>query len=299
MMGLMTATLVTRVLVGGVLLLAAGLKVHELISTPRIDGPVDFRAAAGELALIIAECLLAGWLLSGQQWPAARILAMAWMTALCGVSLYKALSGAGSCGCFGRIEVNPWITVTLDVAALAALIFTTRGNYRDVLPLPRVGLVASQMVLIGAVAMVLRSPIHARAASGSELIDPAMWVNQQPWLLGERIDNWADVSYGKWVVLLYQPDCRECTTTRDNYEILAHQWASERSAVHVALVDTTGEGDPDWETNSAAFHGILHVPGDWNVPTPTLVVLIDGKAMTVGQGFDECQWNDRAFPETR
>src|SRR5262249_25557508 len=42
-------------------------------------------------------------------------------TLLGGISLYLALAGQPSCGCFGKLALNPWYTFGLDVAAVAAL----------------------------------------------------------------------------------------------------------------------------------------------------------------------------------
>jgi hypothetical protein len=38
------------------------------------------------------------------------------------VSLYLALAGQRSCGCFGRMTVSPWLTLIFDIAAMAALV---------------------------------------------------------------------------------------------------------------------------------------------------------------------------------
>jgi hypothetical protein len=38
------------------------------------------------------------------------------------ITLYKAVTGAASCGCFGSVHVNPWITLfAIDLPALLAL----------------------------------------------------------------------------------------------------------------------------------------------------------------------------------
>jgi len=36
----------------------------------------------------------------------------------CGVTLYKGLAGATSCGCFGQLSVNPWYTLAADTPCL-------------------------------------------------------------------------------------------------------------------------------------------------------------------------------------
>jgi spore coat protein U-like protein len=67
------------------------------------------------------ELILGLWLLSGlaQRW--ARYAALAFFGILAAASLMMALEGRSHCGCFGRVEVNPWWTFGLDVAAVALL----------------------------------------------------------------------------------------------------------------------------------------------------------------------------------
>src|SRR5262245_41133691 len=60
------------------------------------------------------------WLLSGVCASRARAVAMACFTCFFGVSLYQALSGASSCGCFG-VPISPWITSAVDFVAVASL----------------------------------------------------------------------------------------------------------------------------------------------------------------------------------
>src|SRR5207249_2047895 len=43
---------------------------------------------------------------------------------LAAVGLYLALVGQTSCGCFGRIAVNPWLMFAVDVAVMGALVLS-------------------------------------------------------------------------------------------------------------------------------------------------------------------------------
>jgi hypothetical protein len=47
------------------------------------------------------------------------------------VSLYKALSGDASCGCFGRVPVKPWYTFALDTASVLALFHWRPAEYAN------------------------------------------------------------------------------------------------------------------------------------------------------------------------
>jgi hypothetical protein len=184
----------------------------------------------------------------------------------------------------------------LDVAALGALLCSPAGANLGPGVLRQGAMFGSQIVLLGAMVLVFRSPLKgATAPAGAPDLDPAKWVGQQPWSLGKYVEHWDEISHGQWVVILYSPDCHACTTTRDNYEILAGQWRAEKSPVRVALIDTVGQPD-DYDANTPALYGLLATPDDWEIPTPALVLLVDGRVVAADQGFDECQWGDRKFP---
>lgn len=82
-----------------------------------------FSAPAVQFFLIQYELFLAVWLLSG------KFALKAWWTALltffafAAVSGYQGWIGRTSCGCFGRVMLNPWYAFALDIAVLTALLF--------------------------------------------------------------------------------------------------------------------------------------------------------------------------------
>ena len=118
----------------GVLLIAAGiLKGHQLLTEP-VAG-VDIWSYRPFLILQVeCELALGVWLLS----PVFRRLA--WLAALVcfavfsGVTCYKALTGMTSCGCFGKVHVDPWVTLmVIDLPAVLALIAFRPKNIGGVL----------------------------------------------------------------------------------------------------------------------------------------------------------------------
>ncbi len=111
-----------RVALGLLLLVAAALKAHQLatepVIAPGILNSLWFLTAVVELELFFGLWLVAG-LYPRQTWA----VAVACFALFAGVSLFKGLSGAATCGCFGRVPVNPWWTLILDAAAVSALLF--------------------------------------------------------------------------------------------------------------------------------------------------------------------------------
>jgi hypothetical protein len=104
---------------GVVLLTAAVLKTHQLATGPAEHSLFTYRWLL--IGLVEFELALGLWLLAGVYLEQARIAALAAFYEFGSVSLYQALSGEESCGCFGEVAVNPWHTLLFDLAALAAL----------------------------------------------------------------------------------------------------------------------------------------------------------------------------------
>jgi hypothetical protein len=112
--------LVVRWLSGALLLGAAALKAHGLATDPLAqDSPTLSPRLL--IATIEVEILLGLWLLSGWAPRAARLASISFFVILAASSLYLALQGQTSCGCFGRVTVNPWLTFALDTAMAGAL----------------------------------------------------------------------------------------------------------------------------------------------------------------------------------
>lgn len=93
-----------------ILIAASMLKAHQLITVPIVtEGFWE-----SWLFLVIQvplELSLGIWLVSGLFRKAGWILAVMCFAGFIIVTLYKALAGEVSCGCFGRVDVNPWITL--------------------------------------------------------------------------------------------------------------------------------------------------------------------------------------------
>ena len=125
---------VVRLAIALVLLTAAALKGYDLATGPVAgSGLLDSRWVL--VGVVEMELFLSFWLV-GNVWPKTTWAAvLACFTAFSCVTLYKALSGYASCGCFGRVSVNPWYTTTLDLAIILSLLRwrPTRGESWSIL----------------------------------------------------------------------------------------------------------------------------------------------------------------------
>ncbi len=112
---------VLRVALAVILLLAAGLKAEALATDPHSQDSL-FSTPRIQIATIQMEVVLAIWLLSGLALRGAWIAAIGFFTAVAIVSLYLAVEGQPSCGCFGRVAISPWISLVFDLVVLTILL---------------------------------------------------------------------------------------------------------------------------------------------------------------------------------
>jgi hypothetical protein len=105
-------------LLGLVLIVAGALKLYELAYESSDEStPALFLIFLAEFELL-GGIWMAAWIDPERTrwWAAAVFLGLA-----CS-SLFEALAGKCSCGCFGSLSVSPWFILVFDLAAVAALL---------------------------------------------------------------------------------------------------------------------------------------------------------------------------------
>ncbi len=112
---------IVRYLLGLLFLLAAFFKLKGLgldpVARMGIFSTPEFQGAVVEFELFMAL-----WLLWGK-WPLGSwLVAVATFVGFAAFSFYQGWVGQSSCGCFGRLSVNPWYAFGLDVLVLATLV---------------------------------------------------------------------------------------------------------------------------------------------------------------------------------
>ncbi len=119
-----------RIAIGGVLLVAAGLKLYGREVSPYAQ--YGWLHTPWVQTLTVAwELLLGAWLVSGEYRVAGRAAALVTFVAFAGVSGYLGWVGQASCGCFGSVKTSPWWVFGFDVTAILALVATrpATGNF--------------------------------------------------------------------------------------------------------------------------------------------------------------------------
>jgi hypothetical protein len=111
-----------RIVLGVLLLTAASLKIAGLAIDPWSQESVLWSLRV-QVAAVEVESVLGLWLLSGWSLRTSWLLCLAFFASMAAISIYLVLEGQESCGCFGQIMVNPWLTFFLDLGAVALLLF--------------------------------------------------------------------------------------------------------------------------------------------------------------------------------
>jgi len=277
---------------GLLLLVAAVLKGAQLLTQPVADS--DIWSSRPFLVFQVEfELALAIWLLSGLFKKAAWLAALLCFSLFSFVTLYKAVTGAVSCGCFGSVHVNPWLTLLIiDIPAVIALLIfrpslpvlrsqeSIKALIRELLaPLPsllRLALSAS----IGLLALAVTTPIlalnkPAAVTSSYEILEPEAWPGKQLPIL-EHIDIADQLKTGNWLILLYHHDCHDCTEAIPKYERIAHDLAGNGDFLRIALIEVPPYGPPLATSDSPCMLGRLANTKEWFVTTPAVALLTHG-----------------------
>ncbi len=299
-----------RVLLALVLLVAAALKGHQLATSP-VMGDGVFESRWVLIGIVEFELFFGLWLLANilPTWTHRALLLCFGVFAA--VSLYKAVSGAASCGCFGRVEVNPWFTFTLDVTAVLALLRwrPSRGGLSVRRPsrefLSRVGYIAMVWFVLGAPAAIAMGTYEGTVLGGDGIIvgtdnlvvlEPEKWVGRPMPLLPFIQDAPSPFSpgqkplrerlvEGEWIVVFYRHDCPKCQEELPKYEVLARRSVVDPDAPRVALIEIPPYGKLHKQllpADTACVFGRLNDGKDWFVETPVQLTVRDGEVRLLG-----------------
>jgi hypothetical protein len=285
-----------------VLLFAALMKWGQLPILDRTGGGL-FHKSSFVVGLIVFEVVLAIWLAIGI-WPKwATWLPSACFAAFALVALYQAFTGADSCGCFGRIKVNPWVTFGLDLTLAAALWVWQPGDgersedrrlkTEDRGWQNRPARLRYRVAIVGCAALLAlglslwRLP-SARAAGETSgmvragsltILEPEKWIGKSlP--LSSDIDVGDRLRIGQWLVVLYHADCSTCREAIPAYDLMSSSHA-------IAIVEMPPYASSDEKLTSPgskALIGQLSDNREWFATTPVVLLLDDGVVRDVSEG---------------
>ncbi|MEX2167715.1 MAG: MauE/DoxX family redox-associated membrane protein [Pirellulales bacterium] len=271
--------------VGSLLLVTALLKTFYAADTAQLRFAYELPRWLVIIA-VQAELLVGLLLVSGISSRLTWVSGLGLFVVFATFSLYRALSGYESCGCFGPLEVNPWWTLTLD-AVIVWLLVVQRQAFleRSQPPVGKVKLSASAAgyLLLGGSSLFLMvgsAPTDLRAddslPSNAKLVvlKPTEWINQK-FPLNDEMSPKIDVSDGESVVLLYHHDCSKCRDALPRYEQLAGEMAKRGDTAQVLLLEVPPYGMA-LDHIGLATRARLSADRQWFVQAPVEIQLWDG-----------------------
>jgi hypothetical protein len=279
-----------RWIVGFILIAASLLKSFDLYKDPTLV--LTGGHAKLLLPMLIGSELSLGFLaVTNISWSRLRVIAILLFTFFAGYTLFLAIQGAASCGCFGRLEVNPWWTFLLDVVVLSGLLLEYYlVNHKEATPhSSSVSLAKTRLALAGTLVLPVALTAHLLWFVNSKenlsegafqtvgdlvILEPEKWIGQE-FPLSEFID--VNVSNGSWVLLLHRHDCPKCKKVIPKYEQLSRFTAWNQ----VALIDVPPYDSSQQSRASPCSVGRLSDLRQWFVATPIEIQLEMGVVVNV------------------
>ncbi len=286
-----------RYSLGLLLVVAAGLKAYELVAFPVSRGGF-LQAPLFLVAVIQFEFLLGFWLFAGVFLRTSWIVAVFCFASFTVVTLVRALEGATSCGCFGRVVVNPWITLSVDSVAVASLLIfrpresEDRGTWRCGTDTIRPHSLGARFVVWGGGLVMLAclgimllgrngfgfpgtGPERLAAWQTMALLTPAEWQGKRFPLL-EQLDAGPQLANGGWFVVLHRTGCPSCQELLRRFE---QPLDVHVSTYRLALLEVPPLGDGESRAISwpqGCLSAKLDRTWDWPAPTPMAFLVQDG-----------------------
>lgn len=282
-------------LIGIILITAAILKGYQLLTEPTVE--VTIWSQRWFLILQVEfELFLGIWLVSGIMKRAAWLAALSCFVLFSGVTLYKGITGADSCGCFGSVKVNPWVTLlAIDLPAVLGLaVFrpvrlveqeVTQVKKRCLFlpdlfsPLPSLPRFAvgfsTCLILLVVTASMLAFNEPQKVTSTYEVLEPETWVGKElP--IHDYIDIGDQLREGNWLVLFYHYDCPDCQKTITKYIKTFSEMDINNFLVRIAFIEIPPYGPKLDCHNQLCLIGKLNNSKKWFITAPAEVLLASG-----------------------
>jgi hypothetical protein len=309
------ANKIVMTLAGLVLIAASILKIHEMlvVCIPSWQEHGIWESYEFTLLQIPMELCLGVWLVSGlfrkAAWTAGTLAYFGFIF----VTLYKGVIGAASCGCFGQIHVNPWITLGLiDVPMFIILLMNRPGDEYKLLPPPWPNIWHALIfaapifgvLIFAAPAMVAFKPVCIKPDEAVKPVFPIKHTNPvEPNKTAEikplpkpdtkptttqQADLWSWLQYidiadqlkeGVVVILMYHHDCPTCATMVPKYDAYYHKMQKlGDNSMKIAFVAAPPYGDKGpVPADTVCLRGKLSESQKWAITSPYVVALIDGQ----------------------
>lgn len=267
----------------GVMLLVAAILKLNLILDPTWVSTRTFIVQFGYISIILTELVIAGAVLLHLRRKYIDGIVVFLFALFAIFQLYSILDGARQCDCFGKLTVNPYYMLLIDVGIAflfcippnPASPFLNRNRMRNFVSLGLLvsgcGYVVSR--LLHEMPQIAASPESVR--SEFEVLTPTKWIGTIPPLL-EVIGVSPDVSpdlEGVRFIVIGRSDCESCIRLRAQ---VIHQSIEAKWGWFFVQLDRA----PILETfQNKILQARKEV--EWLCKTPVLVELSEGKVKMV------------------
>lgn len=269
---------------GLVLLVAAGLKGHQLL-TGYIPGKTLLTSRAFQILIVEVELGLGLWLTTGFYKQLARFTALIYFIILAGTSAYLVTIGQECCGCLGRLAINPWVTFGFNMFALCALALCPfpGSTPKKLTSRPYLATCAILVFCVLGMFVLVASPAPQTVNSlvqdfGDDgevvILELENWKGHRlPHL--EHLDIYQQIVEGTWVLIFYRGDCAMCEELLKSVDSVA-----KPSARLVALIEVPSFGGSytgaSTKPGDGIVYGRLATTRRWVIETPTILDLENG-----------------------
>ncbi len=299
---------VVSIFLGLVLLTAGILKSYQVVAETSVmlDLWQWFLFAVIEI-----EFILGGWLLSGFRLILAWRMALICFAIFGGVAFYQALAGETSCNCFGKLHLNPWYALSIDLGAIGILLLWSpvlNPSERSIgssayhgllcgLPIIAVAIYfLGRIILLDTPATLALEDGRIIGQSRIVLLKPDEWKGRRFPLL-QHIDIGSQLASGQWIVVFYHNNCPRCREIVSDYQQKAlRQQSSVFQQPHIALIEVpTDNSGPQSESlfplSKNCSTGRLSRSYKWFISTPTIIRLNAGmvQAVVPDSGIDSSE----------
>ncbi len=227
---------------------------------------------------------LAIWLVCGLFRKASWLLVIAAFTVFIGDTFYRAIVGEVSCGCFGRVVVDPWVTLFAINLPIIVLLLLFRPAGEKLLPPPWpsarhfFGVAVPTFILLGVILFTAFNYLPPAQTDQYKVVDNQEWIGTEFEMLSQ-IDAADSLRDGLCVILFYHNDCPNCREAIPVYSQIYDEITAEGNTTIIAFIEMPPYGDASDSPipeDSQCITGRLDDTKKWYAATPLLVVIEDG-----------------------
>lgn len=267
---------VLRFIIAGILFFAGGMKAWQLSTVP-VLGDGLLHARWFNICVVEFELGYGIWLVTGLLPRLTRLATICLFLLFGGVSLYKAFSGESSCGCFGFVQINPWLMTLFDGVAVGFLCcchkvhavnqeFSTKKVVFVIIVwlLTNIPFLYAINLIENNEISVLGTEFIGADGRKTILLEPEKWPRDGFPLLQfiEPAEARELLKFGKWTIIVYRQGCPKCQQVLIDYML--------KGTPCVMCVEIPPYSDVDCISSTGFVHAKLTDRFSWSGEIPII-----------------------------